>query len=719
MKTILLVEDEKIIAMSQQRILGRRGFTVLTAGSGDDAVAIASGNPEIDLILMDIDLGGGMDGIEAARKILAEREMPLIFVSSHTQQDVVDMTESVSPYGYVVKGSGETVLVAAIQMAFRLFESRLKERKALQETANSRNLMRYVVEHMRGAVAVHDRDLRYIYVSQQYLDDFRVAEQDIIGKHHYEIFPEIPEKWREVHRKALQGIVSSAENDPFERTDGRVDWTRWECRPWYEEEGVIGGIIIYTEIITERRNAELRLERSEQRYRELFETLSEGVVYQAADGQIISANPAAECMLGLTLDQMQGKTSMDPGWQMIREDGSPVSGSEHPAMQALASGRTVGPVLRAVRRADNSEYSWFSITATPQFRPGEDMPYQVYAVMVDMNETHSMQIALRDSEERFKALHNASFGGIGIHDKGTILECNLGLSEMTGYSIEELIGMNGLLLIAEEERDYVLSRIAEGYEKPYEATGIRKNGEKYPLRLEARNIPFKGRQVRVVEFRDITEQKKADAQVQRLLQEKETLLRESHHRVKNNMTMVYNLLSLQAADQSDDECRAVLEDAARRMQSMISLYDKLYRSESYRELSVKDSLVPLIHEILELFYVIPEIQLHVDCDDFVLSTRELSPIGIILNELITNSVKYAFDGMDKGEIHIELRRSGETVTCSYRDNGTGLPEHISPGRSSGFGLQLVELEVQQIKGSLEIVRDKGTGFLITFVPGID
>ncbi|GAB6089240.1 PAS domain S-box protein [Spirochaeta dissipatitropha] len=717
MKTILLVEDEKIIAMSQQRILGRRGYTVLTAGSGAAAVDAVSENPEIDLILMDIDLGGGMDGVEAAREILSEREIPLVFVSSHTQQDVVDLTESVSPYGYVVKGSGETVLVAAIRMAFRLFESRLKEREALQEIRNSRNLMRYVVEHMRGAVAVHDRDLRYIYVSQQYLEDFRVTETDVIGKHHYEVFPEIPEKWREVHRKALQGIVSSAENDPFERADGKIDWTRWECRPWYEDNGSIGGIIIYTEVITERRNAELLLEKSEERYRELFETLSEGVVYQAADGRIISANPAAERMLGLTLDQMQGKTSMDPGWQMICEDGSPVPGNDHPAMQALASGRTVGPVLRAVRRADSSEYSWFSITATPQFCPGEDAPFQVYAVMVDMNETHRMQIALRDSEERFKALHNASFGGIGIHDKGIILECNLGLSEMTGYSIEELIGMNGLLLIAEEERDYVLSRIAEGHEKPYEATGIRKNGEEYPLRLEARNIPYKGKPVRVVEFRDITEQKQADAQVQRLLQEKETLLRETHHRVKNNMNTVYNLLSLQAADQDDDKCRSILEDAARRIQSMISLYDKLYRSESYRELPVEEFLEPLINEIIELFYIIPEVRVQVECDDFMLSTRELSPIGIILSELITNSMKYAFDGMEAGEIHVEMRRSGETVTCSYSDNGKGLPKHISPGNSSGFGLLLVQLEVQQLCGELEIVRDRGTRFLITFVPG--
>ncbi|MGD9733063.1 MAG: PAS domain S-box protein [Desulfamplus sp.] len=118
--------------------------------------------------------------------------------------------------------------------------------------------------------------------------------------------------------------------------------------------------------------------------------------------------------------------------------------------------------------------------------------------------------ALRESEERFKALHNASFGGIAIHDKGVILECNQGLSDMTGYSIDELISMNGLLLISEKTRDMVMSNILAGYEKPYEAVGLRKNGKKYPMRLEARNIPYKGKTVRVVEFRDITEHKKTE-----------------------------------------------------------------------------------------------------------------------------------------------------------------------------------------------------------------
>jgi PAS domain S-box-containing protein len=141
---------------------------------------------------------------------------------------------------------------------------------------------------------------------------------------------------------------------------------------------------------------------------------------------------------------------------------------------------------------------------------------EVVTIYNDVTHEKNQELDLRESEARFKALHNASFGGIAIHDKGMILECNHGLSEMTGYSMDELIGMNGLLLIAEKSRPAVMNKILSGYEKPYEAMGLRKNGEEFPMRLEARNVPYKGKPVRTVEFRDITEQKQAESEKEKL-----------------------------------------------------------------------------------------------------------------------------------------------------------------------------------------------------------
>jgi len=140
----------------------------------------------------------------------------------------------------------------------------------------------------------------------------------------------------------------------------------------------------------------------------------------------------------------------------------------------------------------------------------QGMPLDVTCMGVDVTERRRSEIALRESEKRYEALHNASFGGIAIHDKGIILDCNQGLSDVSGYSRSELVGMDGLLLIAERSRSEVMGNILSGFEKPYEVLGVRKNGEEYPVQLEARNIPYRGRMVRVVEFRDITERKQTE-----------------------------------------------------------------------------------------------------------------------------------------------------------------------------------------------------------------
>ena len=148
---------------------------------------------------------------------------------------------------------------------YRGSDTDITARKLAEEALiHSHDLMRYIIEHNRSAVAVHDRDLHYLYVSQRYLDEYKIKGRDVIGKHHYEVFPNLPEKWRDVHQRALKGEISSAEKDFYIGEDGSVEWTRWECRPWYEKDGSIGGIIVYTEVITDHVRLLNDLKSSEQ-----------------------------------------------------------------------------------------------------------------------------------------------------------------------------------------------------------------------------------------------------------------------------------------------------------------------------------------------------------------------------------------------------------------------------------------------------------------------
>jgi PAS domain S-box-containing protein len=150
-------------------------------------------------------------------------------------------------------------------------------------------------------------------------------------------------------------------------------------------------------------------------------------------------------------------------------------------------------------------------------KTAEGQFHRTHCFFQDITQRKHDETALRESEERFRALHNASFGGIVIHDHGFILDCNQGLSEQTGYSLEELIGMDGLELIAPQSRELVRLRIQQGVEQPYEAVGLRKDGSQYPLSIRGSNVPYKGRMVRVTEFRDITEYKRLEEALEKRL----------------------------------------------------------------------------------------------------------------------------------------------------------------------------------------------------------
>jgi two-component system cell cycle sensor histidine kinase/response regulator CckA len=124
--------------------------------------------------------------------------------------------------------------------------------------------LRLFVEHTPAAVAMFDLKMRYLAMSRRWLEDYRVQDREIIGRSHYDVFPEIPERWRAIHRRCLAGAVESCEEDRFERADGSIDWVRWRVLPWHDEHDRIGGVIMFTEVVTERKRLEERLRQTEK-----------------------------------------------------------------------------------------------------------------------------------------------------------------------------------------------------------------------------------------------------------------------------------------------------------------------------------------------------------------------------------------------------------------------------------------------------------------------
>jgi PAS domain S-box-containing protein len=167
--------------------------------------------------------------------------------------------------------------------------------------------LRVFVEHSPAAVAMFDREMRYLLVSRRYAEDYRLTVQDLVGRRHYDVFPEIPERWREIHRRALAGAVESCAEDPFPRADGTTDWVRWELRPWRDDHGEIGGVILFSEVITERKRAEERLVAERERLAVTLRSIADAVIATDEAGRVTVLSEVAEALTGWPAAEAVGR----------------------------------------------------------------------------------------------------------------------------------------------------------------------------------------------------------------------------------------------------------------------------------------------------------------------------------------------------------------------------------------------------------------------------
>jgi PAS domain S-box-containing protein len=222
---------------------------------------------------------------------------------------------------------------------------------------------------------------------------------------------------------------------------GETRWIAHECAPVVGPDGEPLGVRGSNRDVTEQHWATRQLRDSERRHRTLFETMTQGVVYQDARGRITAANPAALQVLGLTLEQMQGRTSMDPEWRAVHPDGSPFPGEEHPAMVALRTGKEVRNVVMGVYNPAHGDHTWISIDAVPQFEAGEEAPQHVFTTFTDITARRAAEEALRKSAERLRLINDAALDFVYSYDRdGRFTSANRSLCEALGLTEEQIVG---------------------------------------------------------------------------------------------------------------------------------------------------------------------------------------------------------------------------------------------------------------------------------------
>lgn len=251
--TILLVEDELLIAMNQKMILEQYGYSVITASSGEKAIQQVDDEPEIQLILMDINLGKGIDGTEAAARILHDHDIPIIFCSSHTEPEIVEKSERITSYGYVVKSSGITVIDASIKMAYKLFDAK----KALKT----------IFDNSPDTIARFDSSLRHVFINKRATFELGLRSEDFMGKTNRQLgMPEdVVEKWESSLLAAFKSGREQSVDIDIETPSGYKHYAS-KIVPEFSNNQVVS-CISFTRDVTERRKIEDSLRRSEESLR--------------------------------------------------------------------------------------------------------------------------------------------------------------------------------------------------------------------------------------------------------------------------------------------------------------------------------------------------------------------------------------------------------------------------------------------------------------------
>jgi PAS domain S-box len=333
--------------------------------------------------------------------------------------------------------------------------------------------------------------------------------------------------------------------------------------------------------------------------------------------------------------------------------------------------------------------------------------------------------ALRDSEEQYRSLVERASEAVVIGQDERFAFANDRMAELVGVPVEKLLGNAFADYIWPADRERTLAsfraRIAGG--SPPECYDLRiagPDGQPVWTSMSSSIIHWKGRPATLSLLTDISERKRSEERIAALLAEKETLLKEVHHRIKNNLSVAMSLLSLQADSCSGKDPAAAMLDARNRMQSLVKLYDLLHASGQFREMRVSDFLGPLAAEIVGSFPGGERVRLELELGDFPLDAGRLTTLGLLVNEVVTNSMKYAFEGLADPAIRIEASLFDGRVRVACGDNGRGLPPGFEPEDSGGMGMQLVPLLASQLgarfamERGIDVERGRGLRYVVEF-----
>ncbi len=534
-------------------------------------------------------------------------------------------------------------------------------------------------------------------------------------------------KRAEVSGKRLLHAVPKLAGDPLLEVLARVAQNREATRfeqyvPVFEKylefavssprRGIVA--IIFSDI-SERKAAEQALRESERRYYNLFDSMPLGLFHATPDGRLLEVNQALVQLLGYPhrRELLGGDMAIlfvEPAqWRK--------------GLEQVTARRAMRGFELPVRRYDGSQVWVRAHVKAVQDLDGAILHYE--GSLEDITEHRNADLALRESEERFRQIVSSINQVFWMRDTATfqIQYVSPAYELIWGRSCDSLYDNSDSWLddIVPEDRLLVeqhMERQGQGHITVQEYR-ILQHDDSVRWVLD-RAFPVRDEQGRVFRLagivEDITERKRMQYQIRQSLSEKDVLLKEIHHRVKNNMQILSSLSRMQARKVSDDHFKSVLLAGESRIRSMALIHEKLYHTGRLSEIVLRDYLNDLVREISHMHdFAAGGFKIDIRTDNIVLNLDTAIPCGLIVNELLSNSLKHAFPDGRKAHIAITVQeRSPGRFTMRVADNGVGLPADFVLEKAESFGLQLVDLLIKQLDGTFSVNREHGTEMVIQF-----
>jgi PAS domain S-box-containing protein len=334
-------------------------------------------------------------------------------------------------------------MTAKLHGSYEDLTKQVEERKRVEkELQRSEGLLQLFIEYAPAALAMFDRDMRYLYASRRWLTDYGLNNRTVAGVSHYEVFPEISEQWKAAHRRGLAGEVLQAEADRFERIDGSIQWVRWEIRPWYEAEGIVGGILIFAEEITTRKETEQAILRAKQEWERTFDSVPDLIAIMDHRHRITRVNKAMAQRLGVTEAQCIGQ----PCYLSVHD-------TEHPPAFCPHSMTMSDAQTHEIELYEERLGGYFMVTSTPLL---DEQGKTIGSIHVarDITERKRAEQALQESEQRLRFHTENSPMAVIEWDRDFIVTRWTGESEnIFGWSATETVGkpLADLNMVYEED----------------------------------------------------------------------------------------------------------------------------------------------------------------------------------------------------------------------------------------------------------------------------